>query len=316
MLKKIKIFRAAEDLPTKTAHDLDETFTTLRLPKDPAARLAVVAEHGTTIRGIAARQDRIDADLIGRLPALEIISCYAAGLDGIDVAAAKRRGIGVFNTSHVLAEDVADLAVYLAIATARRSVEAHNYVAAGEWPNGDFPLGRTLQSLKAGIVGFGHIGSAIARRLEPMRVEIGYFGPRQKPVAHPYFPSVRDLAEWADMLILACPASPETHHLVDRQVLSSLGGEGYLINVARGSVVDEAALIAALANNAIAGAGLDVFETEPRVPEALRLDRRVVLAPHMGSGTRETRQGMGDSMVAALVRHFSREDAPTARATA
>ena len=304
-MRDIRIFRAAESLPDKTVRELEETFTVVRLPKDAAGRREAVATHGAWIRAIAARQARIDADLIAGLPALEAISCYAAGLDGIDVAAAAARNIPVYSTSHVLAEDVADVAIHLAIAVTRLTVEAHNYVAAGRWVNGDFRLGRTLQGLKAGIVGFGHIGAAVARRFAAMRMVVGYHGPRRKPVDLPYFDSVGDLAEWADMLVLSCPATPQTHHLVDAAVIARLGADGYLVNVARGSVVDEPALIAALAADRLAGAGLDVFETEPRVPEPLRTDPRVVLAPHMGSGTRQTRQGMGDSMVAALVRHFA-----------
>jgi lactate dehydrogenase-like 2-hydroxyacid dehydrogenase len=314
MSSRIKIFRAAEDLPEKTVRELDDAFAVVRLPRDAEGRAAAVAEHGSEVRGIAARQARIDAELIGSLPALEIISCYAAGLDGIDVAAAASRGVEVRNTSHVLAEDVADVAVSLLIGVTRGMVRAHNFVVAGDWSHGDFPLGQTIQGLKAGIVGFGHIGAAIARRLEAMRMEVGYHGPRRKPVPQPYFATVESIAEWADVIILACPASPETYHLVDGRVLAALGPHGYLINVARGSVVDESALVDALAQNGIAGAGLDVFEDEPRVPAALCNDPRVILAPHMGSATRQTRQGMGDSMVAALVRRLLRP-APTAEPT-
>ncbi len=306
MPQPVTILRAAADLPEKTIADLHRNFRVIDFPRGADAIAATLAEHGGDIRGIAIRQRRIDAGTIARLPALEIISCYAAGLDGIDLDAAARRGIKVCNTSAVLAEDVADLAIALVIGVTRQTMAAHDYVRSGQWPlHGIFPLGRTLRGMKVGIVGLGRIGEAIARRLAAMRVEVAYHGPRAKPVPLAYHPDIVQLAAWADMLVIACPLTPETHHLVNGAVLAALGADGYLVNIGRGAVVDEAALIDALARNALAGAGLDVFETEPEVPEALRRDDRVVLAPHMGSGTRETRQGMGDSMVAALVDHFS-----------
>jgi lactate dehydrogenase-like 2-hydroxyacid dehydrogenase len=306
MPQPVTILRAAPDLPEKTIAELHRTFRVVDFPRGAGPIAAMLAEHGKDIRGIAVRQRRIDAGTIARQPALEIISCYAAGLDGIDLDAAARRGIKVCNTSAVLAEDVADLAIALIIGVTRYTMAAHDYVRDGRWPAGGiFTLGRTLRGMKVGIVGFGYIGEAVARRLAAMRVEVAYHGPRPKPVPLADYPDIVDLATWADMLVLACPLIPETHHLVDGAVLAALGPDGYLVNVGRGPVVDEAALIDALARDALAGAGLDVFETEPDVPEALRRDDRVILAPHMGSGTRETRQGMGDSMFAALADHFS-----------
>jgi lactate dehydrogenase-like 2-hydroxyacid dehydrogenase len=303
-MAKVRILQAAE-LPEKTVQELHDAFDVVKLPKENGAALAVLSEYGATIRGIAVRKTAIDQPMLARLPSLEIISSYSAGLDGIDVDAAKARGIAIHNTSHILAEDVADLAVSLAVAITRGTVRGHDFVRNGEWPNNYFPLGRSLRALRIGIVGLGHIGSAVARRLEVMGATLAYFGPREKPVPYRYFGDLQDFARWADMIIVTCPASPATYHLIDSTVLAQLGSDGYLVNISRGNIVDEAALIATLGTNALAGAALYVFENEPEVPDALRQDPRVVLSPHMGSGTRETRQQMGDSVVAALTAHFA-----------
>ena len=306
MHKDITILQAAH-LPEKSERELSETFNILRFPKDHAEGARLLAEHGPSIRGIAVRHAHIDKAMLDMMPALEIISSYSAGLDGIDLEGAQARGIAVHNTSRILAEDVADLAVALAISVTRGTVRGHDFVRDGNWENGGtFPLGRSLRSLKTGIVGLGHIGSAIAKRLQVMGGTVAYQGPRKKPVDLSYFATATELATWADLLIVTCPALPETIGLIDRQVLDALGQDGYLVNISRGTIVNETALIAALARNGIAGAGLDVFEKEPHVPEALRNDPRVVLSPHMGSGTRETRQQMGERLVEALIEHFSK----------
>ncbi|UHL63182.1 2-hydroxyacid dehydrogenase [Paralcaligenes sp. KSB-10] len=303
MNKKIKILQAAE-LPGKAEQALREQFTVLALPKEAGDIDALLLEHGAEIRGIAVRKRKIDAAMIQRLPALEVISSYSAGLEGVDVAAAQARGIAVHNTSEALAEDVADLGLCLIISIARGVHNGHDFVRDGRWPSEAFPLGRSVRSLKAGIIGLGHIGSALARRLDSMKAEIAYFGPRPKPVPYLYFPDLLQMAHWADMLVVTCPGGAATRHLVDRAVIGQLGPNGFLVNISRGSVVDERALIEALENRALAGAGLDVFENEPDVPTELRNSDRVVLSPHMGSGSQETRELMGDSMVGALVAHF------------
>jgi lactate dehydrogenase-like 2-hydroxyacid dehydrogenase len=212
----------------------------------------------------------------------------------------------VHNTSKILAEDVADLAIALAIATTRGTARGHEFVRSGQWESRTFPLGRSLRSLKTGVVGLGHIGSAVASRLAVMGAPVAYHGPRRKPVDYPYFDNILELARWADMLIVTCPATPETEGLIGQKVLDALGSDSFLVNISRGTIVNETALIGTLARDGLAGAALDVFQHEPRVPEALRNDPRVVLSPHMGSGTRETRQQMGDSMVKALLDHFAR----------
>ncbi|CDM61036.1 MULTISPECIES: 2-hydroxyacid dehydrogenase [Rhizobium] len=307
MFKHITILQAAE-LPEKTDRELKEAFTVIGLPKGEAEAAGVLAEHGAAIRGMAVRHAHIDARMLEKLPALEIISSYSAGLDGIDVEAAASRGVSIHNTSKILAQDVADLAVALSISATRGLMRGHDFVRNGNWGRQSFPLGRSLRSLNTGIVGLGHIGSAIAARMGAMGAmgaPVAYFGPRRKPVDHLYIDSIDDLAEWADLLIVTCPASPETIGLIGSSVLEKLGPRGFLVNISRGTIVNEPALIAALAKDGIAGAALDVFEKEPVVPDALRNDPRVVLSPHMGSGTQETRQQMGDRLVEALVTHFS-----------
>lgn len=305
MHKDITILQAAH-LPVKTERELSESFNILHFPNDHAEGARLLAEHGPKIRGIAVRHAHIDKAMLDTLPALEIISSYSAGLDGIDVEAARARGVAVHNTSKILAEDVADLAVALAISVTRGTVRGHDFVRDGNWENGGtFPLGRSLRSLKTGIIGLGHIGSAVAKRLQAMGATVAYQGPRKKLVDLAYFATAEELAGWADLLIVTCPAVPETIGLINQRVLDALGPDGFLVNISRGTIVDEAALITTLARDGIAGAGLDVFKNEPHVPEALRSDLRVVLSPHMGSGTRETRQQMGDRLVEALLEHFA-----------
>jgi lactate dehydrogenase-like 2-hydroxyacid dehydrogenase len=306
MHKDITILQAAH-LPEKTERELNDTFNILHFPKDHDDGARLLTEHGPSIRGIAVRHTHVDKAMLDMMPALEIISSYSAGLDGIDVEAAQARGIAVHNTSKILAEDVADLAIALAISVTRGTVRGHDFVRDGYWESGEiFPLGRSLRSLKTGIVGLGHIGSAIAKRLQAMDTKVAYQGPRKKPVDLAYLETVVELASWADLLIVTCPAMPETIGLIDQKVLDALGPDGFVVNISRGTIVNEAALIATLARDGVAGAGLDVFEKEPLVPEALRSDPRVVLSPHMGSGTLETRQQMGDRLVEALVEHFAK----------
>ncbi|RZF29140.1 2-hydroxyacid dehydrogenase [Paraburkholderia sp. UYCP14C] len=298
------ILNAAE-LPEWTHAELRALFTVLDLPRDPAAAHAFLNAHGSKVRGIALRKTIIDAAVLDALPALEIISSYSAGLDNVDIGAVRARGVVIENTSHILAQDVANAAVGLALAVTRDFVNADAFVRSGQWPvHGHYPLGRSISRMKVGIVGLGTIGSAIATRLQAFGSTLAYFGPSRKAVDIPYYDDVRELARDSDMLILTCPLSPATHHLVDAAVIDALGPNGFVVNVARGPVVDESALIAALAADKLAGAALDVFEHEPAVPEALIRDRRVVLTPHIGSGTEETRHAMAEHVVDALARHF------------
>lgn len=301
-MTKPRILRAAADLPASTVEDLVRLFDVVDLPD--ADQVDFLRQHGAGIRGVALRQARLDADMIAALPDLQVIATYSAGLDNIDVAAAKARGIVIANASRVLAAEVANTAVMLLLAVTRQLITADQFVRAGDWPGGEFPLNRSIVGMKVGIVGLGAIGQATATRLQALGAQVAYAGPNRKPVDLPYHDNPRDLAEASDALVIACPLTDATRHSIDAGVLEALGPDGWLVNIGRGPVVDEAALIAALAGNRIAGAGLDVFEHEPDVPEALRRDPRVVLAPHYASGTHETRQAMADNIVASLAEHF------------
>jgi lactate dehydrogenase-like 2-hydroxyacid dehydrogenase len=228
------------------------------------------------------------------------------GVDRIDLACAKARGIHVTNTPDVVTEDTADQALALMLAVERRIAEGDRFVRRGDWLNGELRFGRALRRRKLGIVGLGRIGSAIATRAAAFDMEIAYQGPRRKPdVTYRYFADPVALAEWSEILAVACPGGEATRNLVSRNVIEALGPEGTLVNIARGSVVDEAALVAALQSGRLGGAGLDVYANEPRVPETLIAMENVVLSPHIGSATHDTRRAMGDLTVDNLLAHFA-----------
>ena len=260
---------------------------------DPAAWLAA---HGASVDGlVTVAPVGADAALLAALPALRVISSFGVGLDKIDLAAAQARGIPVGYTPDVLNDCVADTAFGLLIDVARGFSAADRFVRRGAWLQGVFPLGRQVSGARLGLVGMGRIGRTIAHRAKGFDMPVRYHSRRpvaDVPWAHE--PSLIELARWADFLVLITAGGPATRHLVNASVLDALGPEGYLINVARGSVVDEAALVQALADGRLAGAGLDVFENEPQVPEALLTMDRVVLLPHVASATHQTRQAMAD----------------------
>jgi len=248
----------------------------------------------------------VRAEHLDRLPALEAIVSFGVGYDTTDVDEAARRGIVVANTPDVLTDCVADAAVGLVIDTMRGLSAADRFVRRGEWAAGRTPaLARRVTGARVGIVGLGRIGLAIARRLEGFGTTISYHNrsPRTD-VSYSYSPDVVDLAAGCDVLVLAAAGGAGSRHLVDAAVLDALGPDGFLVNVARGSVVDEDALVDALEEGRIAGAGLDVFTDEPRVPEALLGRDDVVLLPHVGSATVETRQAMTDLVLANLASYL------------
>jgi hydroxypyruvate reductase len=270
---------------------------------DPTAFAAIAPR----VRAIAASgESKVPRELIAQLPALEVISVFGVGYDGIDVAAARERGIDVTHTPNVLNDEVADLALALVLCVARRIPQADRYVREGKWSSGPMPLARKVSGARLGIVGLGRIGMAIARRAAAFDMSIAYTARSEKVgVGYRYFPSAAALAAEVDFLVVITPGGAGTHKLIDAAVLRALGKDGYLVNVARGSVVDEAALIEALGNGTIAGAGLDVFENEPNVPEALRALDNVVLTPHVGSATWQTRRAMADLAFGNLEAHFA-----------
>lgn len=265
------------------------------------------------VRAIATRGELgASAELIGRLPALEIIACYGVGTDAIDLATARARGIRVTNTPDVLTGDVADIAVGLALAAMRRIPAADAHVRSGAWARGNMDLVTRLYGKRVGMVGFGRIGTTTARRLSGFDVELGYFDLAARAGSpQRFFPSLTELAAWSDLLIVTLAGGAATHGMVDAKVLQALGPKGWLVNVSRGSTVHEPALLEALEQRQIAGAGLDVFWNEPRIdPRFLALDN-VVLQPHHASGTLETRRAMGELVRDNLAAHFAGRPLPT-----
>ncbi len=265
------------------------------------------AESGK-VRGFAASGDsKVPAELIAKLPALEIISVMGVGYDGVDVAAAKARGVVVAHTPDVLNDDVADLAIGLMLSAARQLPQADRWVREGQWAaKGAMPLARKMTGGRLGLVGMGRIGQAIAQRALAFGMTIAYTARSPKPqLPYTYYADVRELATRSDFLVVITPGGEGTRKLINREVFEALGTKGILVNVARGSVVDEAALVDALQRGVIGGAGLDVFESEPNVPQALRDLPQVVLTPHIGSATTQTRRAMADLAMDNLRLHFA-----------
>ncbi len=286
--------------------ELERDFNVIRLSKEADPEAALQEQRHNIVGIIASPMKKVNRHLIEALPNLEIISQFGVGIDNIDLAAARERHIAVTNTPELVTNDTADIALSLLLACARRIVEGDAYVRVGHWLNGPMPHGVTLTGKKVGIVGLGRIGQAVARRCKAFDMDVTYYSRREKPeFPYTYVPSLMTLAEQSDFMILTVAGGSETRHLVNAGILKALGPAGYLINVARGSVVDEEALLIALSNGDIAGAGLDVFENEPHVPEALYTMDNVVLLPHIGTLTFETRTKMGQLVLENLRAHFN-----------
>lgn len=282
-------------LKPSLAQTLADDYAAWALPEAAADREAFLAEHGADVTAVVTSgRTGVDAALMAALPNLGAVVNFGVGYDTTDVDAAAARGVGVSNTPDVLTDCVADTAVGLMIDTLRQFSASDRYVRAGRWPvDGNYPLTRQVSNTRVGIIGLGRIGKAIALRLSAFGCSISYHNRHRLPDSpYTYASSPAELAKGVDVLIVAAAGGDGTRGLVDRQVLDALGSEGYLINIARGSVVDQDALVAALVNGRLAGAGLDVFADEPQVPaELLGLDN-VVLLPHVASGTVQTRAAM------------------------
>jgi len=280
---------------------LDEHFDVHPLWRETDPR-AFLAAHGAGFTGLATSA-RYGADraLIEALPRLAVIASFGVGVDTIDLPAAREHGVAVSNTPDVLTDCVADLAFGLLIDVARRLSAADRFVRRGDWPKGPFPLATRVSGKRLGIIGLGRIGAAIARRAGGFDMPVRYHNRRiVEGSPYEFEASAPALAAWADFLVIACAGGAATRHLVSREVIDALGPAGFLVNISRGSVVDETALVEALLDGRIAGAGLDVFADEPNVPPTLtRLDN-VVLLPHVASATNETRQAMADCVLANL----------------
>ncbi|MGA1830925.1 2-hydroxyacid dehydrogenase [Rhizobium wenxiniae] len=298
-----KVVKAAF-LPPALAKRLDEICTLADWDllneterKAAAEDARVLAVNGESI---------VTAEFIAQFPKLELIADFGVGYDGIDVAAAQARGIAVSNTPGVLTDDVADMAMGLLLATSRQIVEAQRFIERGDWAKGGFTWTKKVSGGKLGIAGMGRIGQAIARRAAGFEMEISYTDRQAIPgLPYTFVGDLATLAAEVDFLIMCVNGGEKTRALVDAEILRALGPEGILINIARGTVIDETALIAALDAGIIAGAGLDVFECEPDVPSALHGRPNVVVTPHMASATHATRKAMGDLVFENIAAHFS-----------
>jgi lactate dehydrogenase-like 2-hydroxyacid dehydrogenase len=270
---------------------------------DKAAFLSRIASK---VRAIAG--GNVDAALIKALPKLEIIANFGVGYDSIDTKAAKAANVRVTNTPDVLNDAMAEITVGLMISLARRLPQADRFVRDGRWPSGSFPLQSELNGKTLGILGLGRIGKEIAVRAQAMKMRVVYHG-RKEQANQPYvyYPKLVDMARDCDWLVLIAPGGKSTDKIVSREVMEALGPKGMLVNVGRGTLVDQAAMVEMLASGALGGAALDVFEDEPRVPQELFGLENVVLSPHQGSATNQTRDAMGALVVANLDAHFAGE---------
>jgi lactate dehydrogenase-like 2-hydroxyacid dehydrogenase len=294
-------------LPGSTAEALDEVFTVHRPFQGGGAETAL-ERAASEIRGVAAgaSHEHLGDAFFDRFPKLEILASCGVGYDHVDAKAAARRGIVVTNTPDVLTEEVADTAIGLLLSTVRRLPQADAYLRAGKWLERPFPLTDTLRGKSMGIVGLGRIGAAVAKRAEALGLAISYHSRSAKPgVPYPYYPTLAGMAKAVDILMVITPGGAGTKHLINAEILEALGSKGTLINMSRGSVVDEKALIAALQAGKIASAGLDVFEHEPQVPAELIGMENVVLFPHVGSASVHTRDAMGKLTVDNLKSWFA-----------
>jgi lactate dehydrogenase-like 2-hydroxyacid dehydrogenase len=274
---------------------------------------ALIREVGSKIRGLTLiGAAKIPPGMLDKLPNLEVIPVFGVGYDGVPLDVCRARGIKVSNTPDVLTDDVADIALALILMLARNLVRADHHVRAGDWERGALPLATAVGGKTCGLLGLGRIGKAIAQRVQACGMQVAYYGRSRQEVPYAYLSGLHDLAAVADFLVVAVPGGEPTRNLVDASVLRALGDgarkggrKGSLVNIARGSIVDEAALVAALEAGTIKGAGLDVFASEPHVPAALLARDDVVLLPHVGSATRETRKAMGDLVIANFAAYFA-----------
>jgi hydroxypyruvate reductase len=258
---------------------------------------------------ITAGGTPLGAAVMDTLPSLRAIVCYGTGYDGVDLAAAAQRGIAIGHSPAANASAVADLAVTLMLAATRRLLPANDYVRSGDWsaakPSSLMSPQPGNPGRRVGVYGMGEIGRKIAARAAAFETEVGYFSRSEHDVPYRYFPSLESLAEWCNVLMIAVRAGSDTHHAVNAGILQKLGKDGYVVNISRGSVIDQPALVAALTDRTIAGAGLDVFDTEPHAPDALTSLQNVVLTPHIGGHTIEAHIGMQDCVIANLDAFFA-----------
>ncbi|WP_224701224.1 2-hydroxyacid dehydrogenase [Devosia aquimaris] len=284
---------------------LAERYTVHKL-HEASDRAAFLAEVGPRIRAIAG--GNVDSALIAQLPALEIVANFGVGYDSIDTAAARAANVRVTNTPSVLNDAVAELTIGLMVALARRIPQADQFVRQGKWPNAGFGLFSELTGKTVGILGLGRIGKEIATRAQAMKMRVVYYGRKRQPTEpHIFYDNLVDMARDSDWLVIIAPGGKGTEGIVSREVLTALGPKGRLVNVARGTLVDEQAMLELLQSGGLGGAALDVFVDEPNVPAAFFGLDNVVLSPHQGSATTQTRDAMGALVIANLDAHFAGE---------
>ena len=300
--------------PKSLMQRIGERFELLDAGGKPPQEVFASEELANIRAMITAGSTPLGGDMMDRLPKLGAIVCYGTGYDGIDLKAAADRGIAVGHSPGANASSVADIALTLMLAAVRRLVVGDGYVRSGDWAaSKPSPMMRPQQGMrgrKVGIYGMGAIGRKIADRAAAFEAEVGYFSRSRHDVPYQYFPSLEELADRCTVLLIAVRAGPETNHVVNADILRRLGADGYVINIARGSVVDEAALLAALKDGTIAGAGLDVYAREPNPPGELTALPNVVLTPHIGGHTLESHQAMQACVIANLTAHFAGKPLP------
>lgn len=302
---KQKVLKQAY-LPDALTADLRDRYELLELAQMSPADLAAVAGEITVV--ITNGEAVVTREFIDALSALKLIAVFGVGYDGVDVAAARDRGVAVTHTPGVLTDDVADLAIGLLLATSRRIVAAQKFIEQGGWQQSGFQWTRKVSGARLGILGMGRIGQAIARRAQAFDMEIAYNDPKaHSQLPYRYVADLTDLAAQSDFLMVCAPGGAGTRGLINQPVLEALGPQGMLINISRGSVVDEAALVQALESGTLAGAGLDVFADEPHVPAALQQRDNVVITPHMASATWETRREMSRLVLENVIAWFAGE---------
>jgi hydroxypyruvate reductase len=293
---------------------IGERFELMDAAGKPPAEIFTAEQLSGVQAMITAGGTPLPADMMDILPSLGAIVCYGTGYDGVDLGAAASRGIVVGHSPAANAAGVADLAVTLMLAATRRLLPADNYVRNGNWSGAKpSPLMKPQSGnpgRRVGVYGMGAIGRKIASRAAAFETEVGYFSRSRRDVPYQYLPSLEALAEWCSVLMIAVRAGPDTHHAVNAGILQKLGKDGYVVNISRGSVIDEAALVTALTDQTIAGAGLDVFEKEPHAPDALTAFPNVVLTPHIGGHTLESHSAMQDCVIANLEAFFAGKSLP------
>ncbi|MDP3693760.1 2-hydroxyacid dehydrogenase [Bradyrhizobium sp.] len=293
---------------------IGERFELLDAAGKPLSEVFTADQLSEVTAMVTAGGTPLAAAAMDLMPKLGVIVCYGTGYDGVDLAAAAQRNIAVANSPGANASSVADIAVILMLAATRRLLPADDYVRSGGWSSArPSPMMRPqagMRGRRIGVYGMGEIGRKIAARVAAFETEVGYFSRSRHDVPYQYLPSLEALADWCSVLMIAVRAGADTHHIVDAGILKRLGAEGYVVNISRGSVIDQPALVAALAGNIIAGAGLDVFEQEPHAPDALTALPNVVLTPHIGGHTLESHTAMQDCVIANLDAFFAGNPLP------